>query len=81
MGDFNIDFLDEKDLKYTKIVEMIKPLGLRQLIKKPTRLTLDRNSCLDLFIMNCDNICKAGVCTVNISDHMPILLTRKRIKV
>ena len=80
MGDYNIDFLDKKDPKSKKLLDMIEPLGLRQLIKEPTRLTLDRNSCLDLFITNCDNICKVGVSTINISDHLPILLTRKRIK-
>ena len=80
MGDFNIDFLDKKDVKCKKLIDMIKPLGLRQLIKEPTRVTLDRNSCLDLFLTNCDNISKAGVCDINMSDHLPILLTRKRMK-
>ena len=54
--------------------------NLRQLIKEPTRPTLERSSCLDLFITNCDNICKVGVCNINISDHIPILLTRKKVK-
>ena len=80
MGDFNIDFLDKKDAKCKKLLDLIKPLGLRQLIKEPTRLTMERNSCLDLFITNCDNISKAGVCDINISDHLPILLTRKKIR-
>ena len=80
MGDFNIDFLDKKDGKCKKLLELIKPLGLRQLIKEPTRPTLNRSSCLDLFITNCDNISKSGVCDINISDHIPILLTRKRVK-
>ena len=81
MGDFNIDFLDKKDSKCKKLIDLIRPFGLRQLIKEPTRLTFDRNSCLDLFITNCDNISKSGVCNINISDHLPILLTRKRIKI
>ena len=81
MGDLNIDFLDKKDPKCIKLIELIKPLGLRQLIKSPTRLTVERNSCLDLFITNCDNISKVGVCGINISDHLPILLTRRRIKI
>ena len=80
MGDFNIDFLDKKDPSHLKLYELIKPLGLCQLIKEPTRLTLNRSSCLDLFITNCDNICKSGVCTINISDHLPILLTSRKIK-
>ena len=80
MGDFNIDFLDKKDPKCKKLMELIKPLGLRQIIKEPTRLTINRGTCLDLFITNCDNISKAGVCNINISDHLPILLTHKKIK-
>ena len=80
MGDLNIDFMDKKDAKCRKLLDLIKPLGLRQIIKEPTRLTQGRNSCLDLCITNCDNISKSGVCDINISDHLPILLTRKRVK-
>ena len=80
MGDFNIDCLDKKDPKCKKLMDLIKPLGLRQLIKEPTRPTIDRSSCLDLFITNCDNISKSGVCDIIISGHLPILLTRKRAK-
>ena len=80
MGDFNIDSLDKKDPKCKKLLDLIKPLGLRQIIKEPTRLTCERSSCLDLIITNCDNISKAGVCDIDISDHLPILLTRKKLK-
>ena len=80
MGDFNIDFLDKKDPKCKRVVELIKPLGFRQLNKEPTRPTLHTNSCLDLINTNCDNISKSGVINMNISDHLPILLTRKKIK-
>ena len=80
MGDFNIDFLDKKDPKCKKLVELIKPLGLGQIIKEPTQPTINRGTCLDLFITNCDNISKAGACNINISGHLPILLTQKKIK-
>ena len=81
MGDFNIDFMDKKDFKCKKLLELMKPLDLRQLIKEPTRPTIHKSSCLDLIFTNCDNICKAGVINMNISDHLPILLTRKNIKI
>ena len=35
MGDLNVDFLDKKDPKCKKLIELIKPLGLRQVIKNP----------------------------------------------
>ena len=78
MGDFNIDYMDKKDFKCKRLLELIKPLGLRQLIKEPTRPTIHKCSCLDSIITNCDNICKSGVINMNINDHLPILLTQNQ---
>ena len=62
------------------MVDLIKPLGLRQLIRDSTRPSLHRDSCLDLIITNSDAIDKAGVVDVNISDHLLVHCTRKQLK-
>ena len=81
MGDFNIDFLDKNDTSYKKLLDLIKPLGLRQTIREPTRLANNRNSCLDLFITNADNSLNARVVNINLSDHLLILCSKQHIKI
>ena len=63
-----------------ELISTLKQLGLRQIIKEPTRYSRDKDSCLDLFVTNSDIIASSGVCNVNISDHQMILLTRKKAK-
>ena len=80
MGDLNVDILDKQNNAAKDLVNIMKQIGLRQLIKKATRYSHTKNSCIDLFFTNSDIIAKSGVCNVNISDHQMILLTRKKIK-
>ena len=80
MGDFNIDFFDKNSSNYKKLTDFIKPLGLRQIVKKTTRPTLNRNSCIDLIISNSDSIENIGVLDINLSDHLPVICTRKFLK-
>ena len=81
MGDFNIDMLDKKNTSTKKLIDLLKPFGLRHLIKYPTRYSRDKNSILDNIFTNSDFINNCGVCDVNLSDHQLILLTRKKAKV
>ena len=80
MGDMNIDLLDKKSDASKKLINLIKPFGLCQLIREPTRYSKEKNSLLDVFITNSNFIFDSGVCDVNLSDHEMILLTRKKIK-
>ena len=66
MGDLNIDMLDKQSDAYRKFTTLIKPMGLRQLIKNPTRFSAARDSPLDLCITNSDFIKRSGVCDINI---------------
>ena len=59
---------------------MTKQIGLKQLIKEPTRYKQHRNSCLDLIFTNSDIMPRSGVGNLNISDHQLILMTWKKIK-
>ena len=78
IGDMNVDMIDKQNEAYRKLIELTKPIGLRQLIKQPTRYSNARDSILDICFTNCDFIQKSGVCDINISDHQMILLTRKK---
>ena len=81
MGDFNIDMLDKKSPTTKKLLDLIKPFGLRQLIKHPTRYSKDKNSSLDQIFTNSDFISNCGVCDINLSDHQMILTTQKKLKI
>ena len=81
LGDMNIDMSDKKSEAYTKIMNAIKPQGLCQLIRHPTRYSNTKNSILDLCITNSDFIKRSGVCDINLSDHQMILITRKKAKI
>ena len=61
-------------------MDLIKPLGLRQTIKEPTRLSLHKNSCLDLFITNSNSINNPKVIDINLSDHLLITCSRINVK-
>ena len=80
MGDLNLDIFDKNIKPAKEIINTLKQLGLRQLIKEPTRYSFNKNSCLDLFFTNSDIIARSGVGNINISDHQMILLTRKKAK-
>ena len=81
MGDFNIDILDKKNPSTKKLLELIKTFGLRQLIKKPTRYSKEKDSLIDMIITNSDFISNSGVCDVNLSDHQMVIVTRKKARV
>ena len=79
MGDFNIDMMDSQNIGTKDFKTFFKSFGLRQIIKEPTRCTIDRNSCLDLVVTNSDLVYKVGATELNISDHSMILFTRQKL--
>ena len=81
IGDINIDMLDKKNSYTKRVIELMKPFGLRQLVKTPTRFSNDKNSLLDVIFTNSDFICNSGVGNVSLSDHQLILATRKKAKI
>ena len=55
MGDKNIDMLAKQCEAYRKFTTLIKPIGLCQLIKNPTKFSAIRNSLLDICITDLYN--------------------------
>ena len=80
MGDCNIDSFDKGRPGHNKLLGLIQRLGLRQVIKKTTRPSLNRNSCIDLIISNSDSIENIGVLDINLSDHWPVICSFKQLK-
>ena len=82
MGDMNIDVRgssDDKDALYTAL----RPYKLTQLITDITRFATKPNakdSTLDLIFTNIDCVSNKGVLNNHLSDHLPVYMTRKKIK-
>ena len=80
MGDLNLDLLDKNNKFAKELVNTLKQMGLRQLIKEPTRYSNSKDSCLDLVFTNSNIIARSGVGNINISDHQMVFATRKKVK-
>ena len=80
IGDLNIDILEINNNMAKDLLNRMKQLGLRQLIKEPTRFSPTKDSCIDLIFTNSNIISRSGVSNINISDHQMVLLTRKKAK-
>jgi hypothetical protein len=68
LGDFNVNFLATKN--YASRALKRKLLSFEQLIDKPTRITENSSTLIDLlFANNNHRIVSSGVLHVNLSDH------------
>lgn len=81
VGDLNWDYLNDNENGKRYIDEISEELQLQQLIKQPTRLSFHRDSLLDVLFSNIKNVYKVGVINYNLSDHLPIFMTKKREKI
>ena len=85
MGDFNINYKDTKSPSFKELDFTMKSLGLTQLISEPTRNNIrngiDNSSVLDLIFTNSDFISRAELFDINLSDHIPVMTTRKKLYV
>lgn len=77
-GDFNINYLNPhcKWAKELRNIEM--RTGLHQIIKLPTRISQVSSSCIDLCFTDLCFIASSGVLNVNLCDHFPTYLIRKK---
>lgn len=74
-GDFNVNFLNNKDR--SELEELFKCYNLVRTIDEPTRVTPNTATCIDNIFSNCADIIKAQVvCSLN-SDHFGQLITIK----
>ena len=61
-----------------KYAQICSTLGLKQLIKHPTRITCHTSTLIDHIITNCEEkVTQSGVIDTSLSDHQLIFCTRK----
>ena len=83
LGDFNIDLADKNSIKARELEFTARSLGLKQLVKSHTRIA-HRNgqvskSKLDLIFSNSNFITETRTLDLNISDHLAVLVNRKKV--
>ena len=78
MGDFNINYADKKSTNFDKLCVLESKYNLRQLIKKPTRVTAHTRSTIDLIFTNIIHVSESGAINHPIADHLPVYFIKKR---
>ena len=77
-GDLNDDMKHMNSQDSKKLNTFLKLSQLKQKIDKVTRP--DSNAMLDLIITNCDIVKECSTLDINVSDHLPVYLIRKKVK-
>lgn len=80
MGDMNIDYLDVRNSNTKKLLSFMNSLNLNQVIRSPTRYSMNKGSLLDLMLTNLKFIKSAEPYNLNLSDHWPTLLVYKKTR-
>ena len=85
LGDFNINYKDNTTPSYRELDFTTKSLGLREVINAMTRISFREGvrteTAIDLLFTNSDFISNSETLNMNISDHLGILTTRKKIAI
>ena len=76
LGDFNINYLDQKDNSTKRLKEFEQSTGLSQLIKDPTR----QQNVLDMIFTDSNDVKYSGTADLNVSDHQLVYLIIKKSK-
>ena len=85
MGNFNINSRNGGSPSCRELNFTTGALGLKQIINAPIQVSCRNNmiteTTLDLIFTNSDYIKLAGVLDLNISDHMAVMVTRKKVAI
>ena len=83
LGDFNVDYADSKSKNFKELNFTTKSLGLKQLVNFPTRTSFRngviKESIIDLIFTNSDHTLDVQGLNFNISDHLAVKVTRKKL--
>lgn len=80
-GDLNIPHNDTTSADFRKLKELENKYSLTQTISIPTRHMAHSSSILDLILTNSRFIALAGSYEINIGDHEPVFVIRKKAKI
>lgn len=76
LGDININYL--KKAEHREIKDIITAQGMKQIVKDPTRVTVDSKTLIDVILTNKQSsISKTTVIPLSLSDHDCIACVRK----
>ena len=80
MGDLNIDYSKGGDVNKLRLKTLETKYNLSQIVKVPTRITLNSKSIIDLILttLSPELIVNSGTLNIVISDHLPVYLIKKR---
>ena len=84
LGDFNINLNEKGSPEAKELMFTTGALGLKQLIQEPARISFRQGivtkTKIDLIFSNSDFIKSVGVLDWNMSDHLAVRVTRKKVQ-
>ena len=80
LGDFNVDYKNQKSPNFKKIKFFERANSLDQKISNATRNTKHSSTLLDVIFTNIKYVKAAGTLDSFLSDHLPIFLLKKKSK-
>lgn len=80
MGDLNFNYANVNCPNTKSLKTLEQMFDIRQLKELPTRSTKNSCSVIDLCFSNMNNISHYGVINYHISDHCPIFVIKKKLK-
>lgn len=81
MGDLNLNYLCKGSPTFKKIMLMERTFQLTQYIVNPTRVATNSASLLDHIYTNSHLVSRSGTLNINLSDHYPCYIIRKKKKI
>lgn len=78
LGDCNLPYNLTNSPSFRKLKQLESRFGLRQIITDPTRINSSVANILDLIVTNSKYINECGTWEINISDHQPVYVVRKK---
>lgn len=77
-GDMNIDLTRQKCSQKKKLLSLTGKLGLTSHVNTHTRITQTSSTTIDLIFSNFDHVYSSGTVNLNLSDHLPVYIVKKK---
>ena len=78
VGDFNVNYNTRNTPAFKLLKSFEREFHLTQLINTSTRHGNKSSTCLDLVFTNMDHIASSGTLNIEISDHLPVFVVKKK---